>query len=310
MPLTAAEIQSAFRHHRFIASLQRHNIIMDAGIHGSLYHVCRRNRFIEHGNVFPDGPGHLEHVLIHRGQGIYNDRTGDLPAFYTVKQNLAGPFLVKPRYQLRKSALAAAGGSYHGSPAPRFQMQVKVLEEGRIQRTVAKADILHGHFAGKAVPCKGNNLIFVRVVQGVRFIAPHIVQTAHLHFRILQHVAQGQQLLHRLPEFGDQVVKGHINTGSHDAFHDGKTAHRHDQGCVKPAQKQGNQFHLHGPQFHFLCGHRGFGCVPGPLGKQVALAAVGLDALHHHQTAHQHAIGLGSILLDAHDQVCLMAPHI
>ena len=235
LPLAAAEIQPAFRHDCFIAARQLHNILMDAGIHGGLYDIGSRHGFIEHTDVFPDRPGNLEYVLIYRGQGIHNHRPGDLPSFNSVKQDLAGPFLVKPCDNFRQGTLAAAGGAHHGSPASRLQVQVEVLDKGRVKGAVAEAYILQCHFAGKAVTRKRYDLVPLRVVQVVCFIAPHIVQTPHLHFRILQHVAQGQQLLHRLVEFGDQVVKGRVNTGGHDAFHDRKAAHRHDQGAVQPA---------------------------------------------------------------------------
>ena len=283
---------------------------MYAGILGSLHNIRRRNGFVKHSDIIPDRSRDLEHVLVHCGQGIHNDRARDLPALYAVEQHVARPLFVKPRHDFSQRAFAAAGSAHHGGPASRLQMHVEMFQQGRVQRTVAEAHILHGNLARQAVPRKGNRLVRSRIIQTVDFIPFHIVQPLHLHLNVPQGVAQHQQLLHRFLEPGDQVVEGHVHTGGHHAFHNGKTAYGHDQRAVKTAQQKRQQLDLHRPHFHFLGGHGSLGRITGPLGKELSLTAGGFDVLDHHDPAHQHAVGLGLILLDPHGQIGLTAPHI
>ena len=189
LSLSAAEIYPALRDLGLVAARKPQDVVMDAGVLRRLYDVGFRHGPVEQRDIFPHRAGKLEHVLIHRGDGIHPHGAGNLPALHAVEQHVARPFLVKPRCQLCQRRFSAARRAHDGSPASRLQMQLEMLQERRVERAVAEAHVPHLNPAGQSFSREDILLRLVGIVQVVDRIAAHVVEALHLHFRRADRIA-------------------------------------------------------------------------------------------------------------------------
>ena len=222
---------------------------MDAGIFSRLHDITPADGTIKERNVFRHRTADEENILIHRRQRTGDYLAGQIPAGHAVQKHLAAPFLIEPCDNLGQRTLAAARCAHHRNPAAGTGVQIEMLQKRPFQRTVAKAHILQPQVPRQTV--KGylflSFLLRGRKIQTVHLISAHVIQTLHLHFRGLQGGTQAHQRIDRRLKAAHQMLECHEHTRCHRTFHNGKTAHGHNERTIDSCQQGRQELYRHRP---------------------------------------------------------------
>ena len=137
---------------------------MNASILCGLYNFAFWNRAVKQGNIFLHGSCQQKNILVDGRQRIYDDMAREVATLYFVKDNFAGPFLIKPRNDFGERRFAATRRPDYCRPMSRLNMQIKIFQKRWLKRTVAKRNIFQFQFARKSFSRRIFSLILFGII--------------------------------------------------------------------------------------------------------------------------------------------------
>ena len=122
------------------------DILKDLRLPGSLPNLLVGGIGSAIANIFQNGIGKQEHILLDNTDIFVQALLGHIPDILAVNGNAATADLIEPRDQLAQGGLATTGRSYNGNGLASLHRQRHILQHIQIP-IVGKAYILHGDAA-------------------------------------------------------------------------------------------------------------------------------------------------------------------
>ena len=149
LPLSAGKVFPVFDQLSLVASRPLHNILMDLRVPGSADHFRILYGGIPHPDIVGNGIFKQNDLLFYHGNRSRKDRARDFPDRFPVKQDLAGPRLIKARDQLAYRGFPASGRSDDRHTASGFHFQGEFLNIRLSQRGITECNIFQFYLTGQ-----------------------------------------------------------------------------------------------------------------------------------------------------------------
>ena len=153
-------------------------------------------------DVFQNGVGKQEHILLHNADVFVKAALGNLPDVHPVNGDGAGGHIIEPGNQLAQRGFSSAGGPYNGHGFSGGHCQRHVVKHIQIA-AVGEGDFVHGNLAPGFAQALGVGGVLNGGLRGHDF--HETLQTGEA---VGEHLGEAAELAHGVDKRGDIQVEG------------------------------------------------------------------------------------------------------